>query len=159
MIVRAGQPCPGQLTARQCPGSALWEMALKEDNEAGDLDEAEKSYGRYIPSERGYEVAIVSRRGSARPANAACSGFQLYRSRVRIGDRVGVPLLITAPWPHCEQIKTRGSDMAVAPTWAQEGQTIRVNMAVTVYSVDWQEGVCPSFCRPPCISDVTIRIF
>jgi hypothetical protein len=50
---------------------------------------------------------------------------------VRIGDRVGVPLLITAPWPHCEQIKSRGSDMAVAPTWPQEGQTIRVNMAVT----------------------------
>jgi hypothetical protein len=48
---------------------------------------------------------------------------------MRIGDRVGVSPLMKAPWTHCEQIKTRGIDIAVAPTWPQEGQTIRVNMA------------------------------
>jgi hypothetical protein len=42
-------------------------------------------------------------------------------SRAMIGDRVGVPFFITARWPHCEQIKARGSDISVAPTWLQEG--------------------------------------
>jgi hypothetical protein len=75
-------------------------------------------------------------RGSLARASAASYRSQAARSaarssRVRIGDLVGLPLLMKAPWPHCEQIKTRGSDMAVAPTWPQEGQTIRVSMAVT----------------------------
>jgi hypothetical protein len=67
---------------------------------------------------------------------------------VRIGDCIGVPLLITAPWPHCEQIKTRGSDMAVAPRWPQEGQAIRVNMAVTAYSIGLAGRSLPKFLLP-----------
>ena len=57
---------------------------------------------------------------------AACS------SRVTLGDLAGLPLLMNAPCPHCEQISTRGSDAAVAaPICPQLGQTIRVSMSVT----------------------------
>jgi len=31
-------------------------------------------------------------------------------SRVTLGDLAGLPLLMNAPCPHCEQISTRGSD-------------------------------------------------
>ena len=55
---------------------------------------------------------------------AACS------SRVMLGD--GLPLLMNAPCPHREQISTRGSDAAVAPTWPQFGQVIRVSMSVSI---------------------------
>ena len=48
---------------------------------------------------------------------AACS------SRVILGDLAGLPLLMNAPRPHCEQISTRGSDAVVAPTCPQFGQT------------------------------------
>jgi hypothetical protein len=51
-------------------------------------------------------------------------------SRSTVGDLAGVPLLISAPCSHCEQISTRGSDAAVAPTWPQCGQVIRVSMSV-----------------------------
>src|SRR5204863_3986294 len=47
-----------------------------------------------------------------------------------LADLAGVPLLISAPCSHCEQISTRGSDAAVAPTWPQCGQVIRVSMSV-----------------------------
>jgi hypothetical protein len=54
-----------------------WNLSQKseEDNEAGELDEARGSCGRGIPNGRGCAVAIVSRRGSARPANVACNGL------------------------------------------------------------------------------------
>jgi hypothetical protein len=53
-------------------------------------------------------------------------------SRVTLGDLAGLPLLMNAPCPHCEQINTRGSDAAVAaPICPQLGQTIRVSMSVT----------------------------
>ena len=55
---------------------------------------------------------------------AACS------SRSTVEDFAGVPLLISAPCSHWLQISTRGSGAAVAPTWPQCGQTIRVNMSV-----------------------------
>jgi hypothetical protein len=38
-------------------------------------------------------------------------------------------LMMSAPCPHCEQMSTRGSNAAVAPTWPQFGQTIRVSMS------------------------------
>jgi hypothetical protein len=58
---------------------------------------------------------------------AACS------SRVMLGDRAGLPPLMNAPCPHREQINTRGSDAAVtAPICPQFGQTILVNMSVTM---------------------------
>jgi hypothetical protein len=43
----------------------------------------------------------------------------------------GLPLLMRAPCPHCEQMSIRGSSAAVAPTWLQFGQTIRVSMCHT----------------------------
>jgi len=52
-------------------------------------------------------------------------------SRVTLGDLAGLPLLMNAPCPHCEQISTRGSDAAVAAP-PQLGQTIRVSMSVTI---------------------------
>jgi hypothetical protein len=49
---------------------------------------------------------------------------------VTLGDLTGLPLLMNAPCPHCEQISTRGSDAAVAePICPQLGQTIRVSAA------------------------------
>ena len=49
-----------------------------------------------------------------------------------LGDLAGLPLLMNAPCPHCEQISTRGSDAAVAaPICPQLGQTIWVSMSVT----------------------------
>jgi hypothetical protein len=33
---------------------------------------------------------------------------------VTLGDLAGLPLLMNAPCPHCEQISTRGSDAAVS---------------------------------------------
>jgi hypothetical protein len=61
---------------------------------------------------------------------AACS------SRVMLGDLAGLPLLMNAPCPHCEQISTRGSDAAVvAPMCPQLGQVIRVSMTVTTAAV------------------------
>ena len=47
-------------------------------------------------------------------------------SRVRIGDLAGLPCLMRAPCPHCEQTKICGSDALVAPTCPQFGHTIRV---------------------------------
>src|SRR4029077_4180582 len=53
-------------------------------------------------------------------------------SRVTLGDLAGLPLLMNAPWPHCEQISTRGRDPALAaPICPQLGQAIRVSMSVT----------------------------
>jgi hypothetical protein len=45
-----------------------------------------------------------------------------------VEDLAGLPLLMSAPRPHCEQMSTRGSNAAVAPTWPQFGQAIRVSM-------------------------------
>ena len=57
---------------------------------------------------------------------AACS------SRATLGDLSGLPLMMNAPWPHREQIRTRGRDAALAaPICPQLGQTIRVSMSVT----------------------------
>jgi pyridoxal-dependent decarboxylase-like protein len=57
---------------------------------------------------------------------AACS------SRATLGDLACLPLLMNAPCLHCEQIRTRGSDAALAaPICPQCGQTIRVSMRVT----------------------------
>jgi hypothetical protein len=57
---------------------------------------------------------------------AACS------SRATLGDLAGLPLLMNAPWPHCEQIRMRGRDAALAaPVCPQLGQAIRVSMSVT----------------------------
>ena len=53
-------------------------------------------------------------------------------SRATLGELAGLPLLISAPCSHCEQISTRGSDAAVAPTWPQYGQVIRVSMSVVL---------------------------
>jgi hypothetical protein len=48
-----------------------------------------------------------------------------------LGDLAGLPLLMSAPCSHCEQISTRGSDAALAaPICPQCGQTIRVSMSV-----------------------------
>jgi hypothetical protein len=54
-------------------------------------------------------------------------------SRVMLGD--GLPLLMNAPCPHCEQMSTRGSDAAVAPMCPQLGQVIRMSMIVTTAAV------------------------
>jgi hypothetical protein len=48
-----------------------------------------------------------------------------------LGDLAGLPLLMSAPCSHCEQIRTRGSDAALAaPICPQCGQTIRVSMSM-----------------------------
>jgi hypothetical protein len=51
-----------------------------------------------------------------------------WSSRVTVGDLAGLPLLMSASCPHCEQVSTLGSDAVVAPTCPQFGQTIRVSM-------------------------------
>ena len=58
--------------------------------------------------------------GGAWRSQAARSAARSSRSTV--GDLAGMPLLISAPCSHCEQISTRGSDAAVAPTWPQCGK-------------------------------------
>jgi hypothetical protein len=70
--------------------------------------------------------------GGARRSQAARSAARSSRSTV--GDLAGVPLLMNAPCSHCEQISTRGSDAAVAPTWPQCGQVIRVSISVATAS-------------------------
>ena len=55
-----------------------------------------------------------------------------------VEDLAGLPLLMSAPCPHCEQVSTRGSDAAVAPTWRQWGQAIRVSMNDT-YRQRWRD--------------------
>jgi hypothetical protein len=55
-----------------------------------------------------------------------CSSIQAARSGV-MWDLACLPLLMSAPCPYCEQMSTRGSNPAVAPTWPQFGQTIRVS--------------------------------
>ena len=68
------------------------------------------------------------------PLGARLAEPSTVRSKLRrpstVDDLAGVPLLISAPCSHCEQISTRGSDAAVAPTWPQCGQVIRVSMSV-----------------------------
>jgi hypothetical protein len=63
------------------------------------------------------------------------------RSAYVTRDLACLPLLISAPCLHCEQISTRGSDAAVAPVWPQFGQTIRVSMSYTPFKVSGE--------RPP----------
>jgi len=55
-----------------------------------------------------------------------------------VWDLAGLPLLMSAPCPHCEQMSTRGSNPAVAPTWPQFGQTIRVSMSDS-YRRSWRD--------------------
>jgi hypothetical protein len=55
-----------------------------------------------------------------------------------VGELAGLPLLISAPCPHCEQMSTRGSNAAVAPMWPQFGQTIRVSMSDS-YRRSWRD--------------------
>jgi hypothetical protein len=68
---------------------------------------------------------------------AACS------SRVMLGDLAGLPPLMNAPCPHCEQMSTRGGNAAVAPTYPQFGQVIRVSMIVTIAAVGVAASVPP----------------
>jgi hypothetical protein len=56
-----------------------------------------------------------------------------------LGDLAGLPLVMKALCPHCEQISTRGSNAAVAPICAQLGQTIRVSITLTIAAVDAAE--------------------
>jgi hypothetical protein len=56
-----------------------------------------------------------------------------------VRDLADLPLLMmSAPCPHCEQMSTRGSNPAVAPTWPQFGQTIRVSMSDS-YRRSWRD--------------------
>ena len=80
--------------------------------------------------QRGVTFACRGGRCEALPGGALCGPlFALDGRRL-----AGVPLLMNAPCSHCEQISTRGSDAAVAPTWPQCGQVIWVSMSVATAS-------------------------
>jgi hypothetical protein len=84
---------------------------------------ANKRKGHYGHDGGGSPVASY-RSQAAR--TAACS------SRATLGDLAGLPLLMSVPCSHREQISTRGSDAALAaPICPQCGQMIRVSISKT----------------------------